>query len=208
VRILPDQWWIRDFNNFRIIFKDGKDITLIDWLFIVLSIISHHYRWQKIIQSKGWTRKILEYVSWYTAVVDPEISKRVARYRKGGPPPEIAKNSHILGIKSWVLLTFDGKFRAKMAPSKSATASLELRNKFELLFVVLKTTIFHISFYILAVKIFYAETLWSHEREHTRNAITIYLISCKGLHSFCIRPITWRSKYQIPCIEVFMQVYS
>ena len=47
-------------------------------------------------------------------VADPEILKRGARSRKGGgPPPEIAKKSRILGLKSWVLLTFDGKFRAK-----------------------------------------------------------------------------------------------
>jgi hypothetical protein len=31
----------------------------------------------------------------------------------GGNPPKIAKKSRILGLKSWVLLTFDGKFRAK-----------------------------------------------------------------------------------------------
>jgi hypothetical protein len=48
---------------------------------------------------------------------------------RGGPPPEIAKNSRILGLKFLVLLTFDGKFRAKRGgpgplgpPSKSATA--------------------------------------------------------------------------------------
>jgi hypothetical protein len=35
-----------------------------------------------------------------TAVADPEISKGRARSRKGDPPTEIAKNSHILGLKS------------------------------------------------------------------------------------------------------------
>jgi hypothetical protein len=33
--------------------------------------------------------------------------------KRGGPPPEIAKNSRILGLKFLVLLTLDGKFWAK-----------------------------------------------------------------------------------------------
>jgi hypothetical protein len=44
---------------------------------------------------------------------------------EGGPAPQ---SSRILGLKSWVLLSFDGKFRAKrgggedpLGPSKSAT---------------------------------------------------------------------------------------
>jgi hypothetical protein len=60
-------------------------------------------------------------------VADPEISKRKGALQKGEhPPPEIEKNSRILGLKPWVLLTFDGKFRVKRegggaAPSESAT---------------------------------------------------------------------------------------
>jgi hypothetical protein len=33
--------------------------------------------------------------------------------QKGGSTPKIAKNSHILGLKSRVLLTLDGEFLAK-----------------------------------------------------------------------------------------------
>jgi hypothetical protein len=44
----------------------------------------------------------------YYAVADPKILKG-----EGGAPPEIATNSRILGLKILVLLTFDGKFRAK-----------------------------------------------------------------------------------------------
>jgi hypothetical protein len=45
-------------------------------------------------------------------VTDPEILKRGGGPEKGYHP-EIAKNSHILGLKSLVLLTFDGKFPVK-----------------------------------------------------------------------------------------------
>jgi hypothetical protein len=47
-------------------------------------------------------------------VADPEMSKRGGgRSRKGGGDPEIAKKFTYLGLKSLVLLTFDGIFRAK-----------------------------------------------------------------------------------------------
>jgi hypothetical protein len=72
-------------------------------------------RWVLSDQSSGGSRK---------------FEKGGGRSRKGGgAPPEIAKNSRILGLKFLVLLTFDGKFRAKRGgpgplgpPSKSATA--------------------------------------------------------------------------------------
>jgi hypothetical protein len=47
--------------------------------------------------------------------------------KEGDPPPKIAKHSLVLGLKSWVLLIFDGRFRVKRGeggacpPSKSAT---------------------------------------------------------------------------------------
>jgi hypothetical protein len=66
---------------------------------------------------------------------------RIQKFRKGGGAPErggipeIGRESRILGLKSLVLLTFDGKFRAKrvragtLPPSKSATArALEKSN--------------------------------------------------------------------------------
>ena len=47
-------------------------------------------------------------------MADPEISKRDGALKKGGVPNiHVAKNSRILGLKSWVLLTFYGKFGAK-----------------------------------------------------------------------------------------------
>jgi hypothetical protein len=42
-----------------------------------------------------------------------KFRKGGARSRKGGAPPKMGKKSRILGLKSWVLLTFDGKFRTK-----------------------------------------------------------------------------------------------
>jgi hypothetical protein len=47
------------------------------------------------------------------------LSKRSRNFKKGGGAPErggganIAKNSLIWGLKSWILLTFYGKFGAK-----------------------------------------------------------------------------------------------
>jgi hypothetical protein len=45
----------------------------------------------------------------YEPVADPEISKGGGVLQKGGPTPDIAKNSRILGLKSRVFLIFDGK---------------------------------------------------------------------------------------------------
>jgi hypothetical protein len=69
---------------------------------------------------------------WYTHVYSLPHSGGSRNFERGGGAPEssleIAKISRILSLKSSVLLTFDGKFRAKRrgaAPFKYATASSE-----------------------------------------------------------------------------------
>jgi hypothetical protein len=59
--------------------------------------------------------------------VDPEISKqKVEALQKGGGLHDIAKNSHILGLKCRVLLTFYDKFRVKGGEGVALNPPIEI----------------------------------------------------------------------------------